>query len=75
MPFRHGEENAGLGSHMIVNESADCDESDDFEKRDVACVCPKCSESHPIKMHWIGRGTPRKFCQCFRNTRYDIDNI
>ena len=64
-----------LGPHMTVNEGADDDESDDFEKRDVACICPKCVKTHFIKMHWIGRGTPRKFCPSCRNIYYYVDNI
>lgn len=27
------------------------------------CICPKCHKKHIVKLKWIGRGTPRKFCQ------------
>ena len=26
------------------------------------CWCPRCETYHDVKLHWIGRGTPRKFC-------------
>ena len=28
----------------------------------IICICPKCEETHVMKMKWIGRGIPRKFC-------------
>lgn len=33
-----------------------------FDKMKVECVCPKCGNKHIMNFHWIGRGTPRKFC-------------
>jgi hypothetical protein len=47
------------------------EELDDFEfddksfnsKMKVECICPKCSQRHVMTFHWIGRGTPRKYCQ------------
>ena len=27
------------------------------------CLCPRCRHYHTMKMRWIGRGTPWKFCQ------------
>ena len=46
-------------------------ELDDFEfddksynsKTKVECICPKCGQRHVVAFHWIGRGTPRKYCQ------------
>lgn len=40
------------------------DELDDinFDKIKVECICPKCGSTHIMNFHWIGRGTPRKFC-------------
>jgi hypothetical protein len=26
------------------------------------CRCPKCGRNHRNRLHWIGRGTPRMFC-------------
>ena len=26
------------------------------------CKCPKCGKLHILKMHWIGRGRPYKYC-------------
>jgi hypothetical protein len=34
----------------------------DFDKMKVECICPKCGNKHMMNFHWIGRGTPRKFC-------------
>ncbi len=47
------------------------DRIDDFEfdeysynsKMKVECICPKCGQRHVMAFHWIGRGTPRKYCQ------------
>ena len=38
------------------------------EKTAVECICPKCGERHIINFHWIGRGTPRKFCALCKNS-------
>ena len=27
------------------------------------CICPKCGRKHKVKLRWIGRGVPKKFCQ------------
>ena len=27
------------------------------------CLCPKCRTYHRMKLNWIGRGIPRKFCE------------
>jgi len=32
-------------------------------KMKVECICPKCGQRHVMAFHWIGRGTPRKYCQ------------
>ena len=47
------------------------EELDDFEfddksyisKTKVECICPKCGQRHVVVFNWIGRGTPRKYCQ------------
>ncbi len=36
-------------------------------KRTVTCRCPKCGGEHRLKMIWIGRGRPRKYCPACRN--------
>ena len=29
----------------------------------IICICPKCEETHVMKLKWIGRGIPKKFCK------------
>jgi transposase-like protein len=38
-----------------------------FGKSKVECICPYCGKMHIMKMQWIGRGVPRKFCQSCRD--------
>jgi len=38
------------------------DDNIDYDKMKVECICPKCGKKHMMNFHWIGRGTPRKFC-------------
>ena len=33
-----------------------------FDKSKVECLCPECGKRHIMNFHWIGRGTPRKYC-------------
>ena len=34
----------------------------------MECICPECCGHHMVKMHWIGRGLPRKYCDnCRQN--------
>jgi transposase-like protein len=44
-----------------------------FTKSRVACVCPGCGKIHTMKMKWIGRGVPRKFCQSCRDRGTPLD--
>jgi transposase-like protein len=32
----------------------------------VNCVCPKCEAVHRMRLKWIGRGIPKKFCPSCR---------
>ena len=47
-----------------------------FVKSEVECICPGCGKMHIMKMRWIGRGVPRKFCERCRNreTPFDEDD-
>lgn len=58
------------GHFYEVDDGCSFDEPDGFVKSDVACICPKCLKVHSIRMHWIGRGTPRKFCISCRHIHY-----
>ena len=55
--------------HQETKENHD----DNFEvdaycdKSKVECICPQCDKKHILNFHWIGRGTPRKYCQSCRD--------
>ena len=38
------------------------------DKSKVECICPQCDKKHILNFHWIGRGTPRKYCQSCRDS-------
>ena len=48
-------------------------EVEGFGKSKVACICPGCGKMHIMKMRWIGRGVPRKFCESCRNRETPLD--
>lgn len=58
-----------------ADAATDWDESDDYRKRTVQCICPNCQRTHMVKMLWIGRGTPRIFCQSCRHICYFVENF
>jgi len=33
------------------------------EKPFTECLCPRCGLVHRMKIKWIGRGIPKKFCE------------
>lgn len=43
-------------------------------KSKVECICPGCGKMHIMKMRWIGRGVPRKFCQSCRDRETPLDH-
>jgi len=48
-----------------VDPDEEYDDRINYDKMKVECLCPKCGARHIMNLHWIGRGTPRKFChQC-----------
>jgi hypothetical protein len=49
-------------------------DGDGFVKSKVECICPGCGKMHTMKMHWIGRGVPRKFCQYCRDRQTPLDD-
>jgi len=44
------------------NNDPDFDEYSFDDKIKIECICPKCDQKHKMSLHWIGRGTPRKYC-------------
>jgi hypothetical protein len=62
------ENNPGNSNKMVLHsfsKELDEDEYDDKtynSKVKVECICPKCGQRHVMTFHWIGRGTPRKYC-------------
>jgi hypothetical protein len=49
------------------HEFDELSEVEGFGKSKVECLCPGCGKMHVMKMRWIGRGIPRKFCQSCRD--------
>jgi hypothetical protein len=43
--------------------------------RKTLCKCPKCGCKHALKMRWIGRGIPWKFCGTCSPMAGDYDHI
>jgi transposase-like protein len=41
------------------------------DKMKIECLCPKCGRKHVMSFHWIGRGTPRKYCQSCKGSYVD----
>jgi len=50
------------------NADADFGMDVEFDKSRVECICPICDKKHFLNFHWIGRGTPRKYCQNCRDS-------
>ncbi|MGD9300756.1 MAG: hypothetical protein PVI13_04235 [Desulfobacterales bacterium] len=49
-------------SAVNETERVDINELPFNDKMKVECLCPKCGRKHVMTFHWIGRGTPRKYC-------------
>ena len=65
----------------LVEEPQDADHQPDhvselesYVKSKVECICPGCGKMHIMKMRWIGRGVPRKFCQSCRDRESPLDD-
>ena len=54
--------NGGFLSAMNEAEGVDVNDLPYNDKMKVECLCPKCGRKHVMTFHWIGRGTPRKYC-------------
>ena len=57
-------------------ESDQVSAGEGFSKSKMECICPGCGKMHIMKIRWIGRGVPRKFCQNCRDreTPFDEDD-
>jgi hypothetical protein len=47
---------------------------ENFAKSKVECICPRCGKMHIMKMRWIGRGVPRKFCENCRDRETPLND-
>lgn len=52
----------------IENPDDELEEVVNFDKSKVECICPECGRRHIMNFHWIGRGTPRKYCPNCRDS-------
>jgi hypothetical protein len=56
------------------SEPDEVSEVEGFAKSKIECICPGCGKMHSMRMHWIGRGIPRKFCQSCRDRETPLDD-
>jgi hypothetical protein len=64
-----GKNNRFSRKSFKAKEPAEFDDGIDYDKMKVECICPKCGKKHFVNFHWIGRGTPRKFCSPCKGSR------
>jgi transposase-like protein len=69
-PTKHNQEPLEDADHEFDEAAA----VEGFRKSKVECICPGCGRMHTMKMHWIGRGVPRKFCQSCRDRETPLDD-
>jgi len=65
MPSSNKDENFNKtnATQAEVDEINELEESFKADKMKVECICIRCDQKHTMNFHWIGRGTPRKFCR------------
>lgn len=61
----------GQAADVLENQHPGDEFGETLHKSKVECICPKCSRRHIMAIHWIGRGTPRKFCSVCRDSAAD----
>jgi hypothetical protein len=49
-------------------------EDEGLGKSKIECICPGCGKLHVMKLRWIGRGVPRKFCPSCRDRQSPLDD-
>ncbi len=64
MSFKQTEKNFNSGRLPSIDnvEGGEFEDITYNDKMKVECICPKCGRKHIMTFHWIGRGTPRKYC-------------
>lgn len=50
-------------------------ETNETHGRLIDCFCPRCRQVHKMKMLWIGRGVPKKYCSICRDIVADVDPV
>ena len=62
-----------VNDDILATDEMFGEEPGSLPKVEVECICPKCRQRFVLKMCWIGRGTPRKYCAaCKVATGMDI---
>ena len=55
-------------------EKSELPKLDGFEEITL-CICPRCLKKHKTKLHWIGNGIPRIYCNRFNTQSKQIEEM
>lgn len=50
-------------------------ETNETHGKSTECFCPRCRRTHKMKIRWIGRGMPKKYCFECRADVADVDPV